>query len=305
MRVTLKFLRSGPFADLNPTTSNLRIILLLLLCVSTNVAADVVKHVDENNHRDQHKPYYVALLQLALEKSQPKFGDATLQAVESSKVFQRRLKNLNQGELDVIWSMTTEQKEIDMLPIRIPIFKGLIGFRVMVIQDIKQQALSHTTSTQQLKNMLALQGKDWLDADILRANGFKVETSDWYASLYKGLNKGLYDYFPRSVLEPWTELQTHQYANLVVEKQHLLYYPTAMYYFVQKDNQVLAQRIEFGLNQAIEDGSFDHLLYNYPAHLNALSKSNINSRIVHKLSNPFLPKSVPLADKRLWHSLRN
>jgi len=74
-----------------------------------------------------------------------------------------------------------------------------------------------------------------------------------------------------------------------------------MYYFVQKYNKALAQRLEYGLNQAIDDGSFDRLLYNYPAHHEALSKSNLNSRIMHKLSNPFLPKTVPLTDKRLWH----
>lgn len=278
------------------------ILFILLFFVESIIAADLIKHESVNNHRDQQKTYYVELLELAIEKSKPKFGEASLQAIGATMVYQRRLKSLNTGDIDVIWAMTSEQRESAMLPIRIPIFKGLIGLRVMVIQDVKQQELSHTTSTQQIKNMLALQGKDWLDTDILRANGFKVHTTDWYDSFYKGVSSGIFDYFPRSVLEPWAEMKVYRYNNLVVEAKHLLHYPAAMYYFVKNDNQALAQRIEYGLNQAIADGSFDKLLYNYPAHRDALSKSQINTRIVHKLTNPFLPKSTPLNDTRLWHS---
>eukprot|EP00918_Siedleckia_nematoides_P049989 GHVU01109423.1.p1 GENE.GHVU01109423.1~~GHVU01109423.1.p1 ORF type:complete len:222 (+),score=16.10 GHVU01109423.1:669-1334(+) len=216
-------------------------------------------------------------------------------------VYQRKLMSLNSGKLDVMWAITSEQREQDLLPIIIPILKGLIGYRVMVIQDTKQQELTHILNTQQLKNMVAIQGKDWADTDILRANGFKVETSEWYNSLYKGVSMGHYDYLPRSILEPWAEMQKYRFKNLVVENKHLLYYPAAMYFFVQKENVALAQRLEFGLNQAIDDGSFDTLLYSYPAHQEALSRGKLNTRIIHKLSNPFLPKTAPLTDKRLWY----
>jgi hypothetical protein len=74
-----------------------------------------------------------------------------------------------------------------------------------------------------------------------------------------------------------------------------------MYLFVQKDNHFLAQRLEYGLNLAIDDGSFDTLFYTYPAHQEPFSKARLNSRVLHKLSNPFLLKTTQLADKRLWH----
>jgi hypothetical protein len=38
--------------------------------------------------------------------------------------------------------------------------------------------------------MVAIQGADWTDTDILRVNGLNAETSDWYNSLYKGVSKG-------------------------------------------------------------------------------------------------------------------
>lgn len=279
------------------------VLVILLTITASHAALEVIKHVNSRSDRDQQKTYYVALLQLAIKKAEPKFGSATLESFGTSMVYQRKLISLNKGELDVIWAMTSEQREQELLPIMIPIFKGLIGYRIMVIQETKQQELTHILSTTQIKNMVALQGLDWADTEILRANGFKVETSDWYNSLYKGLSKGHYDYFPRSILEPWAEMRKYRFKNLVVENKHLLYYPAAMYFFVQKDNKALAQRLEYGLNQAIDDGSFDQLLYNYPAHQEALSKGKLSSRVVHKLSNPFLPKTAPLTDKRLWYQL--
>jgi hypothetical protein len=91
-------------------------------------------------------------------------------------------------------------------------------------------------------------------------------------------------------------MRKYRFKNLVVEDKHLLYYPPAMYFFVQKNNHTLVQRLEYGLNQAIDDGSFDTLLYSYLAHQEALSKARLNSRIMHKLSNPFLPKKrLPLS----------
>jgi hypothetical protein len=284
------------------TSTKICVALALLLSVNFSYAAvEVIKYVSSSLHRDQQKTYYVNLLELAIEKSVPKFGPASLQALGTSMVYQRKLKSLNDDELDVMWTMTSEQKEQDALAVKIPILKGLIGYRIMVIQDTKQQLLTHISSTQQIKAMVAIQGADWTDTDILRVNGFNVKTSDWYNSLYKGVSKGLYDYFPRSILEPWAEMRKYRFNNLVVENKHLLYYPAAMYFFVQKDNHSLAQRFKYGLNQAIDDGSFDTLFYTYPAHQEALSKVRLNSRVLHKLSNPFLPKTTQLADKRLWH----
>jgi hypothetical protein len=288
----------------NKIYATLCFIIGMLLPTNTSFAAEeVIKHVMSNSDRDQQKTYYVALLTLAIEKAKHKYGSATLQALGTSMVYQRKLKSINNGELDVMWAMTSEQREQELLAIMIPIFKGLIGYRIMVIKDTKQQALSHVFRTQQIKSMVAIQAPDWADTDILRSNGFKVQTSDWYNGFYRGVSQGFYDYLPKSILEPWAEMRRFRFENLVVENKHLLYYPAAMYYFVQKDNKDLAVRLEYGLNQAINDGSFDKLLYTYPAHQEALSKANLNSRVVHTLVNPFFPKTAPLSDTRLWHQL--
>ena len=43
-------------------------------------------------------------------------------------------------EINIIWGMTNPQREKDLLPIRIPIFKGLIGWRLFLIrQDMAER----------------------------------------------------------------------------------------------------------------------------------------------------------------------
>jgi hypothetical protein len=154
------------------------------------------------------------LLQLAIEKAKYKYGSASLQALDTSMVYKRKVKSLNENELDVIWAMTSEQREQELLPIKIPIFKGLIGYRIMVIQELKQDIFTHLFSTQQIKTMVAIQGTDWTDTDILRANGFNVQTSDWYNGFYRGVSKGFYDYLPKSILEPWAEMRRNAQISI-------------------------------------------------------------------------------------------
>lgn len=47
-----------------------------------------------------------------------------------------------QDEMDVVWTMTSEDRERNFFPIRIPIYKGLIGWRVGLIQELRREKLA-------------------------------------------------------------------------------------------------------------------------------------------------------------------
>jgi hypothetical protein len=89
---------------------------------------------------------------------------------------------------------------------------------------------------------------------------------------------------------------------LAVEKQLLLYYPTAMYYFVKKGNTQLANQIEKGLTIAIADGSFDRLFYAFNQEF--IEKSTLHARNIITLSNPHFPALSALDNPRLWFTLK-
>lgn len=107
-----------------------------------------------------------------------------------------------------------------------------------------------------------------------------------------------FDYFSRSITEVWVEIQAHPGRGFTIEPTILLSYPAEAYYFVNKENRVLAQAIEAGLHQAIHDGSFALLFNEYYGEF--VRKADPRHRKVIRLRNPLLPDETPLLQQRLW-----
>lgn len=153
---------------------------------------------------------------------------------------------------------------------------------------------------QALQRLRAGQGHDWPDSQILAHNGLPVITSASYPSLFRMLEAGRFEYFPRSLLEIWDEAAQPQNARLEVDRHLLLVYPTASYFFVSPGNTRLADELQRGLEQALADGSFDRLFY---AHYgDALQRARLSERQLIELDNPLLPPDTPLQRAELWLS---
>jgi regulator of protease activity HflC (stomatin/prohibitin superfamily) len=80
----------------------------------------------------------------------------------------------------------------------------------------------------------------------------------------------------------------------------VLHYPTAYYYFVNKNDAVLAQALERGLRSAIKDGSFEALFTK--TYGDAVHRARLQQRTRLELRNPLLPPQTPLDQKELWLS---
>lgn len=279
-------------------------LYLLLFGTFSCLAVEQVKHIGIDQSLDQQKHYFPSVLQLAIDKSTDKYGPARLFQVDLPMEAQRQFISLDNKLLDVIWTMTSNEREQEALPVRIPLLKGLLGYRVLVIRQKQQAQFAAIKQLNELKKLTAVQGYGWPDVQILQENGFNVESSAWYDSIYKSLDAGFYDYFPRSVLEAWSELSHYQYDNLKVDEQHLLVYPTAIYFFVAKHRPLLAERLAYGLHQAIADGSFDELFNQFPQHVDAVAKLNSQTRQVYTIPNPILPQATPLHKKHLWFQFK-
>jgi hypothetical protein len=107
-----------------------------------------------------------------------------------------------------------------------------------------------------------------------------------------------FDYFPRSVVEVWDELESHA-ATLEVESRIALHYYYDAYFMVNKKNTRLAQDIDQGLEKAIADGSFDRLFDEH--HGERLRKAHLDQRIVIELKNPLLTPGTPIDRADLWY----
>lgn len=245
---------------------------------------------------DERSSYPLRMLELALSKA----GRAYEPRPSKIKMGQSRalLQLASGSDIDVFWSMTSKQRESDLLPIRIPLDKGLLGWRIFLIRQNTQNSFAAIKSVDDLKKMNAIQGHDWPDTEILRASKLPVEGSPHYELLFKLLAQGQVDYFPRSVIEIWDEEKKHPNMGLAIEQTLILEYPTALYFFVNKKNTALAAAIEEGLHIALKDGSFDQLFKRFYGEI--IQRAKLRERLKLRLPNPLLPEQTPLQKKELW-----
>ena len=274
-------------------------IILALFTINVHGANERIRYPQAGNVFTEHHRYPIALLNLALSYTDLNFS------VEPSQHFMtqgRAIKQLNlHQDIDIMWTMTSLERESQVRPIRIPIYKGLIGWRLFLTTEENIKTKHVPTLKKQINFLTLIQGHDWPDTEILEFNGYRVHTGSDYLGLFKILSLGRADLFPRSIIEIWDELKDRPEKNIVLEPSMVISYPTATYFFVAKENERLAGIIESGLIEAINDGSFDNLFQQY--YQSFISKAELDKRAHLRLTNPLLPDETPLKNKNLWFSL--
>lgn len=269
------------------------------LGVLAQISPDVIRY--PYNHQSpfyQHQDrYYAALLQLALEQAG---SQASLKPISIPTMPQgRSVTLLKSGVYDVHWMVSNIQRESALLPIRIPLYKGLIGWRMLLINQSKQQTFSKNMPVEQLQKLVAGQGVDWPDTQILKHNGFRVQTSANTESLQNMLSVNRIDYFPRSVIEIWQERDELAKSNVEIQADLVLQYPMAVYFFVNKENRQLHDVLYQGLKIAIENGQFDLVFQQFFA--DVLQQADLPNKHIITLENPQLSAATPLDNKALWY----
>ena len=214
---------------------NIKIIFFILVIfiemTTLSYGITVIKVIKPESDSDIRQLYYLKILKLSLEKTKIKYGDYKIENAVSGLQF-RTANLLADGSplVDVMWTMTNIDREKIMLPVRIPLLKGLMGYRILIINKKDTEKFLAINRVEELKKMRALQGHDWPDTDILLANGFQVEKSTYYDGMFKMINSGRADYFPRAINEPFDEIKKREKLNLTIEKKKQLYYFAPIYF---------------------------------------------------------------------------
>jgi hypothetical protein len=240
------------------------------------------------------------LLALALAHGQP-VGEACRLTPYAEAVTQNRSVLLVQsGALDVIALGTNADREARLLPIRIDLLRGIIGYRVFLIRATDQGHIARMDDARMRRELSLGLVRDWADLPIMVAGGFAVETAARFENLLPMLASGRFDALPRGLNEAALDLGAwrERYPQLALEQTRAVYYPYPVYFWVSRRNAALAGTIERGLRLALADGSFRKLFESYYAKEIALMRGT--RRHVLFLPNPALPAGTAEPDTGWW-----
>lgn len=275
--------------------SRLITILICTLCFSISPAwADgpiIVKHYQQQARYE----FGLKVLDLALSKLGEDYqiiGPATQEMNEG-----RGELLVTEGILDVEFMSATLQRESKMIPVRIPVYQGLLGLRLLLVKPELNVLIQEIDSLEGLRKFTGGHGTHWGDLPVYEANGLKVETATQYDNLFKMLQYDRFDYFHRGVNEIWAEQERFS-EQFVVADNIMLYYPQPVYFFVSKERPELARKIEKGFTLALNDGSYKALFQGYYSDM--LQRADLASRKLIVLQNPAAPPDSPFLHLEWW-----
>lgn len=282
----------------------LLLFLALLAPFAHAAEPDVILYPRPISEKDTRFDYHLSLLREALERTVPEYGNFELRPASLVMNQLRQFDLLMEGSplLDVCVKPTSIEREKALTPVRIPLGKGLLGWRIFLIHRKTQDALAQVQDIHDLKNFVMGQGLGWSDVQILRFNGLNVMEGSNYESLFRMLDSRRFHLFPRGVgeaLVEWDE-RHESLPDLRVEKTLLLHYDFARYFWTANSERgrKLNERIRKGLEAMIRDGSFDT---RFEQHYGAtIRRAMLQGRRLIRLDNPDMPESTPLDRKELW-----
>jgi hypothetical protein len=199
---------------------------------------------------------------------------------------------------------TSEYLEKELRPIRFPLHRELLGYRIFIIHKDQQKKSSHIKRLADLQKLQGAQGRSWSDNEILNKAGLN-QTQTKHEHIFHMINAGdRVDYFSRGIVEAFSEVESHieELPNLVIESEVLLVYPFSQFFFTNPSNKELAEALERGFEKAYQDGSFLEFFSNHPRIKSVFEKSNIKNRIRIYIENPLLSKKTANIPAQYFHN---
>lgn len=267
----------------------LAILSVVTLGASAARSAEVLRiTIPPIEQSAQTSMFFPKLLHLVLTKTEATDGafEITEYPTLLTKArFEAELKRPTKGIIDLLWATTNKELESTLLPIRMSLLKDLTSYRIFLIRKDDQEKFNRVKNLNDLRSFKAGQGVRWTDTEVLVANNLPVTTSPLFEPLFNMLLGKRFDYFPRGLYEVWAEEELFRHKGIAIEQHLMLSYVTQKYFFVNKNNPKLANRIERGLKMAIADGSFDQLFNSIPGFKRGYEEIANKDRLVLKLEN--------------------
>lgn len=187
-----------------------------------------------------------------------------------------------------------EQKRV----IPIPIMKGLLGYRVLIIRAEDQARFAQIARAPNVERDASLQAlrlgipATWADAGLFRHNGYRVNEEGSFDELFNRQLKGEFDYasFGANEIESVFSERAAPADTLVIENSLVLYYPFPVVFYVNPTKTLLNERLNRGLQIISDNGELDKLFNEF--HGDVIRRLRLHERQLIKLENPLLPTEL-------------
>lgn len=279
-------------------------VFCFLLCnafVASVEGKDIFK-IAANSH--YVSGYWFELVSLALDRTSDEFGEYDIQVYNEVIGNERHRAEMLRGELiNARIGLSTLEREQIYLPIKIPLRKGLLNYRLLVARKDKVKEIERKFRLSGLDGLKIGLVESWVTSSILRHHEFQVITIADSSKLFRLLLVDRYEVTLRGANEVYTELEIDEAEGeqFAIVPNFGVYIASPSYIFVSKQAPGLAERIEKGLELLIEDGTFDDTFYKW--HADSIEKAQIDKRTFIQVDNPFLPTALLPTRKSLWLNL--
>lgn len=288
----------SPFERLLTMASNrlqvkqiLQLTLLLFLAVTPAISLADTKTLTviisrEENLKPDHDDYYFSkLLELALTKTVATHGPYEIKLVPVMPITNRLLREIEMGRIDITWMPYNAHGPAQLIPIKFRLLKELSDYRLFLIRADDQARFSQVKTIEDLRQLRGGIGSHWPDRIVMEENGLPLVLSMSYFNLFKMLASKRFDYYSRGAHQVLPEIATYAPKGLVLERELLLRYENPVYFYINRSNTQLAERLSIGLDMAREDGSFDALFSQFENFTWAETMLEQNDRRVIMLTN--------------------
>jgi hypothetical protein len=276
-------------------------IFSLFVCFNSVLVEgkDIVRMNTGNQSNDLRVLYKMKVLETALDRTTEEFGLYEIKINEIPTTAKRALREVYLGKtINLFIGVTTREWEQKNLPIRIPIRRGILSYRLLATNKNNLANFSQVNDIEALKKLSVGLRVGWATTDVFKKQNFKHYELESLDGLYHMLNRNAVDYMPRGINEIYDEIAVRQPNDIAIEPHLALYLPAPTYVIVSPHEKRLAKRIEKGLETMISDGSLKALFYQFYA--DDIKKAKIFNRNVIRIDNPDQPEHIPFNRAELW-----
>lgn len=279
------------------------LVLASVLLFALNVyAEDVVKWESGKNPNDPRTVYKLSIIETALRKTVPSYGPYRIDTIAlKSRVNNTRAQEmLRTGDvINAYVALASKQWESAATPVRIPIRRGIVAYRLLLVNKDQLSQFERVKTFEDLKRLKVGLQVGWTTTKVMEADGFNIVSGTKFDSLFHMLDGNRFDYLPQGINEVFANLNKHTPAlNLAVEPRLALRIPAPTYIFVSKNDQRLAERLEAGLELMVADGTLQKMFRDRFAA--AIEQAELGNRLIIDVPNKLLPEATPLDRKELW-----